>query len=309
MIQKSAILTLLFITFLFAGISVCQVIEDKKDDIIIESLNDSVDLVNNFYEYEDSLSYLFSSDTMNVDINDIISENPSDSIYGSWDTENTHYPKNDFSNKTDTTVIVLADKENHFFCQPFKGPLSSHFGPRRWRYHYGTDIALNRGDTVRCAFDGKVRIRKRSRTYGYVVVVRHFNGLESLYAHLSKAIVDSNQVIRAGDVVGLGGNTGRSRGPHLHFELRYLGAPINSEDIINYQTDKLISDTLLLSKKNFQYLEEIKKLKAAKYHKIRSGDSLSRIAVRYHTNVTRLCRLNGISKKTILRPGRRIRVR
>ena len=162
---------------------------------------------------------------------------------------------------------------------------------------------------MRCAFDGKVRIKKRSRTYGYVVVVRHYNGLESLYAHLSKAIVDSNQIIRAGDVIGLGGNTGRSRGPHLHFEIRYLGAPINSEDIINYQTGKLISDTLRLSKQNFQYLEEIKKLKAAKYHKVRSGDSLSRIAARYHTNVTRLCRLNGISKKTVLRPGRRIRVR
>lgn len=297
-----------FTTLLFKN-AIGQIYTDARTDSVHESMNDSIDLANNFYYYEDSLSYLFSSDTMNVDINEIIADNPSDSIYGSWDTENTHYPKNDFSTKSDTTIIPLVDNVIHFYHHPVNGPVTSHFGLRRWRYHYGTDVNLNKGDTIRAMFDGKVRITKRSRSYGYVVVLRHFNGLESLYAHLSKLLIDSNQVIKAGDPIALGGSTGRSTGPHLHFEVRYLGAPVNPEDIIDFPNQKLLKDTLYLSKYHFRYLEDIKKLKAAKFHKIRSGDTLSGLAVKYHTTVTKICRLNGISRNTILRLGRRIRVR
>ena len=140
----------------------------------------------------------------------------------------------DFSNKTDTTEIILADGNTYQFCPPIVGEVTSKFGMRKYRYHYGTDIDLNTGDTVHCAFDGMVRIAKHSDSYGYVVVVRHLNGLETLYAHLSKILVDDDQILRAGDVIGLGGNTGRSYGSHLHFEVRYLGAPINPQDIINF---------------------------------------------------------------------------
>ena len=264
-----------------------------KDLVVFESLNDSTDLAHNFYNYYDSLSVYF----------------PADNIYENFNNEETHYPAVDFSHKTDTTMIVLIDDNAYHYCHPFKGEVTSKFGMRKYRYHYGTDINLNTGDTVHCAFDGMVRIAKHSDSYGYVVVVRHLNGLETLYAHLSKILVDQDQRLRAGDVIGLGGNTGRSFGSHLHFEVRYLGAPINPQDIIDFNHYKLISDTLELTAYNFRYLDEIKELKKAQYHRIRSGDTLSRLAVRYHTSISRICHLNGISRNTILRIGRSLRVR
>lgn len=259
----------------------------------IESLNDSIDLALNFYDYYDSLSIYF----------------PADAIYTSFDNEETHYPKIDFSNKTDTTIIFLADNRNYKFINPIQGRITSKFGVRRWRYHYGTDIDLVTGDSLLSAFDGMVRVAKRSDSYGHVVVVRHLNGLETLYAHLSKILVKEDQIVKSGDVIGLGGNTGRSRGSHLHFEVRYLGAPVNPQDIIDFENGTLISDTLYLSYKHFKYLEKVKELKKAKFHRIRSGNTLSHLALRYGTSVSGICRLNGISRNTILRIGRRLRVR
>lgn len=300
-----AFLLTMYTTSLFSQV----IIPQNNDDENYESLNDSIDLANNFYDYEDSLSYLFSEDTISVDYSEIANDTLVDSLYGNWDNEHTHYPKIDFTNKTDTTLLFLVDNNKFCFFDPINGVVTSHFGLRRHRYHYGTDVNLNTGDSVRAAFDGRVRIRKYSRSYGYVVVVRHFNGLETLYAHLSKIIVDTNQNVKSGEVLGLGGNTGRSHGSHLHFEIRYLGAPLNPEQVINFETGRLISDTLKITKSSFYYLSDIKKLKEAKYHKIRSGDTLSHIAAKYHTTVSRICSLNGIRKTSLLRAGKRIRVR
>ncbi|MEI8202636.1 MAG: M23 family metallopeptidase [Bacteroidota bacterium] len=281
---------------------------DNPDSLIFESLNDSIDIVSNFYDFTDSLAFLFSKDSSEVDYEDILMEHPSDSVYLSWDNENTHYPKIDFSNKADTTILILADNIKHFFVNPFDGQVTSQFGMRRYRYHYGTDINLATGDSVRCAFDGKIRITKRSRSYGYVIVVRHPNGLETLYAHLSKILVDTNQEVRAGDVIALGGNTGRSRGSHLHFEIRYLGSPINPEQIVNFQQRKLISDTLYLTKEYFNYRKSIQSLKNAKYYKVKSGDTLSGIAAKFRTSVANLRKINRLTKKSVIRAGRRLRV-
>ncbi|MFC1732330.1 peptidoglycan DD-metalloendopeptidase family protein, partial [candidate division KSB1 bacterium] len=234
---------------------------------------------------------------------------PADNIYSNFDNEETHYPAIDFSNKTDTTLLILADNNTYSYYHPFCGRVTSKFGKRRYRYHFGIDVDLVTGDTLYCAFDGMVRITKISPSYGHVVVVRHLNGLETLYAHLSKILVDTDQLLKAGDVIGLGGNTGRSYGSHLHFEIRYLGAPINPQDIIDFDHCCLKRDSLFLSGYNFRYLAEIKELKKAKYHRIRSGDTLSRLAGKYHTSISRLCALNGISRNTILRIGRSLRVR
>jgi len=265
----------------------------EKEIIIIESMNDSVDIAHNFYDYYDSLSIYF----------------PADTLYSCFDNEETHYPLVDFSQKTDTTLIVLTDNSHYKYHHPFCGRVTSKFGKRRYRYHFGTDVDLVTGDTLYCAFDGMVRITRLSSSYGYVVVVRHLNGLETLYAHLSRILVDTDQVLKAGDVIGLGGNTGRSYGSHLHFEIRFLGAPINPQDIIDFDHCCLKNDSLFLSGFNFRYLAEIEEMKKAKYHRIRSGDTLSHIAGRYHTSISRICTLNGISRNTILRIGRSLRVR
>lgn len=202
--------------------------------------------------------------------------------------------------KPDSAVIDVSG-----YCHPIANRITSDFGFRRFfRHHYGIDIKLNAGDPVSCAFDGKVRIAQRSRTYGYYVVVRHYNGLETVYAHLNKLLVKPNQPVKAGDTVGNGGSTGRSTGPHLHYELRYLGVPLNPNDIIDFATGTPHRDTLYLCAAHFEYIREIEKIR---FYIVKKGDTLGHIALKTGIPVGTLCRLNNITRKSIIRPGQRIR--
>lgn len=229
---------------------------------------------------------------------------PAYHVYGDWDTESIHPYKFDLTKKKDTTVIRLEDYYTCSYEHPILGEITSDFGPRRSRYHYGIDVKLATGDPVKCAFSGKVRIAKYSRSYGNTVVVRHHNGLETLYAHLSEINVKPGDEVLIGDTLGLGGSTGRSTGPHLHFEVRYKGEPINPGVLIDFECGKLKSDELPISAELFAYLKEIR---MAKYHTVRSGDTLGHIARRYGTSVSRLCKLNRMRSTSILRIGQRIR--
>ena len=173
--MKFPIKYLLVLFFLFTNYISLKAQEDvykKLDPVyIIETTNDSIDIVSNFYSFYDSLAVFFEDDT----------------LYSSFDNEIIHYPKVDFSKKTDTTVICLTDaSKKSYYVNPHDGEVTSHFGLRHRRYHYGTDINLETGDSVLSAFDGRVRITKLSSSYGYVIVIRHLNGLETLYAHLSQ---------------------------------------------------------------------------------------------------------------------------
>jgi murein DD-endopeptidase MepM/ murein hydrolase activator NlpD len=210
----------------------------------------------------------------------------------------------------DTIRIPLIDTaQSKHFVHPYPGHITSPFGPRRFLWHYGTDVKLHTGDTVRSMMDGIVRVIQYDRRgYGNVVVVRHHSGLETVYGHLAKGgvRVEANHHIKAGEMVGLGGNTGRSTGPHLHFEIRYFGEPFNPAYIIDFENYALRSDTLVLTRDNFEYLTEIRK---TVYHAVRGGDNLGAIARRYGTTVTKLCRLNGITPRTTLRIGRKLVVR
>ena len=190
------------------------------------------------------------------------------------------------------------------YCPPSVKHVTSDWGFRKWKFHYGIDLKVHRGDTVRCAFDGTVRITRRDRGYGYFVVVRHDNGLETLYGHLNKILVKNDQKIKAGQAVGMGGNTGRSTGYHLHLEFRYLGNPINPNDIVNFETHEVHKPVLVLNAQTFAYKQEIDKIR---YWTVRKGDTLGRIAYRTGVSVNKLCKLNGITKTTVLRIGRKIR--
>jgi len=225
-----------------------------------------------------------------------------------WITNDIHIHKFDFSEVKDTLTIVLEDSIDHY-THPHKGRVTSGFGMRHWRYHYGMDIKLYTGDSVYCAFNGRVRISTYSRTYGNVVVVRHDNGLETLYAHMSKRLVDIDSVITSGSVLGLGGNTGRSYGSHLHFEIRYFDEALDPRDVVDFENFTVLHDTLYMAQCNFAYREELKELAKMKYVYVRSGNTLSHLAVKYGTTVTQICRLNGISRNKILRIGERLRVR
>lgn len=199
----------------------------------------------------------------------------------------------------DTVKIDLSS-----FYSPVKSYVTSNFGFRKWRYHYGIDLKVHRGDSVYNAFDGVVRITKRARDYGYYVLIRHFNGLETLYAHLNKITVKPGDTLIAGKSVGLGGNTGRSTGYHLHFELRYLGNPINPNDIIDFERFELKNQILALNANHFEYKKEIDKIR---FWTVRKGDTLGRISIRTGISITKLCSLNRIKRTSILRIGQRIR--
>ncbi|MFA7180376.1 MAG: peptidoglycan DD-metalloendopeptidase family protein [Bacteroidales bacterium] len=205
-------------------------------------------------------------------------------------------------NLTDMKDTVKIDLSG--YVPPSAKHVTSDFGFRKWRHHYGIDLKVHRGDTVWNAFDGVVRITKRARDYGNYVVIRHFNGLETLYAHLNKITVNTGDTLKAGNPVGMGGNTGRSTGYHLHFEIRYLGNPVNPNDLINFQDHTVKNSILLLNSKHFEYKKEIDKIR---FWTVRSGDSLSRISYRTGIPIAKLCSLNGIKRNSILRIGQRIR--
>lgn len=211
---------------------------------------------------------------------------------------------------TEVTDSFVVDCSN--FCPPTQNVVTSEFGPRWARLHCGIDLRVKVGDSIRAAFDGKVRIKRvgsRRKGYGYFVLLRHPNGLETLYAHLSKILVEAEQEVKAGEVIALGGNTGRSTGPHLHFETRYQGIPINPRNIIDFKEFAVYDDNYLVTRKGSfkEWTDYVNS--PAKYYKVRRGDCLSKIAKRHRTTVKRICRLNRITTKTVLRPGRRLRVR
>ncbi len=275
--------------------------ENEGPEDVEESEEEIVNVNNNSFYNNVSLSSAFNlHDTTLLFIH-------SDTLFRfGWCNDTIHVRRYDLTKMNDTVPIILQDCEGTFcYNHPYFGHVTSDFGIRRGRYHYGTDVKLYTGDSVYNAFDGIVRVSKYSKSYGNVVVVRHFNGLETLYSHLSKRLVEPNQPVKAGQILGLGGNTGRSRGSHLHFEVRYFGEPINPNDIIDFNSFCLKSDTLLLTQKNFQYLVEARK---AQYYTIRNGDTLSKIARKHRTTIKALCRLNNMKQTAILRVGRRIRV-
>jgi murein DD-endopeptidase MepM/ murein hydrolase activator NlpD len=177
--------------------------------------------------------------------------------------------------------------------------------------HKGVDLRLAVGDSVRVAWDGRVRIRKnqgRRKGYGLYLVVRHPNGLETVYGHLSKQLVNKNDSVKAGQVIALGGNTGRSTGPHLHLEFRFMGVALDPAELLDFNTFEPKNNLYHFKKKHALLVQEgLAGEGDAAYHRVKKGDTLGGIAWKYHTSVERLCRLNGIRASKTLRIGQRIR--
>ncbi|UJP64087.1 M23 family metallopeptidase [Mongoliitalea daihaiensis] len=229
--------------------------------------------------------------------------------YASWDSQKINIYNFNPKDFKDTVYVKLYDT---FFGTDYKMPLdetriTSEFGFRRYRWHHGTDLKLTVGTPIYATFDGIVRIRSYDRTgYGYYVVVRHKNGLETLYGHMSKILVDVGQEVIAGDVLGLGGNTGRSTGPHLHFEVRYQGLSINPTQIFDFNLGRLRSDVYMITASSFDHVVQTQQ---SVVHRVRSGETLSSIARRYGVRVSTITRLNNISVNSTLRVGQQLRIR
>lgn len=178
---------------------------------------------------------------------------PSSTLYEStWYNERVKVPTFSFRDVPDEIVLRLIDPEKgQNFCFPIKKIKSSSYGWRWGRPHSGIDIALNVGDPIHAAFDGVVRLAKYNGGYGNCIVIRHYNNLETLYGHLSKINVKVGQEVKAGDVIGLGGNTGRSTGPHLHFECRLMYACFDPEWIFDLETYSIKTSFLRIDKTYF----------------------------------------------------------
>lgn len=231
-------------------------------------------------------------------------------------------------------TLCLADSASRFCC-PNKVKVFSPFGWRRRRNHTGVDLPLPTGTPIYAAFDGRVRVSMYNRGYGNVVVIRHASGLETTYAHLKERNVQTGDYVSAGDVIGLGGSTGRSTGPHLHFETRYEGFAFDPQWLIDFETGTLRHGYFVLKRKYLsntsRYYPEsedeedeiykaeeqdraeaeriAKEMAAAQYHTVKSGDTLYGLAAKYHTTVGAICKLNGISASTPLKIGKKLRVK
>jgi peptidase, M23/M37 family len=246
---------------------------------------------------------------------------PSEELYGddSWTSR-----VNPFAGMSANIPNSYDINLDGFFMPIERRQITSNFGYRAafGRNHYGTDMALSVGDTVKAAFSGKVRIASyEGGGYGNYVVIRHTNGLETVYGHLSRRIVTEGTVVRAGDPIGLGGSTGRSTGPHLHFEARFMGIPLNPSDLFD-----LILGAPRLDKFTFYKSEHARVARRPVYaqrasvtksdspsdaapqvHKIKKGDTLHSLAKHYGTTVAKLQELNGLQSNK-LKVGKSIRI-
>ncbi|WP_375415988.1 peptidoglycan DD-metalloendopeptidase family protein [uncultured Hymenobacter sp.] len=247
--------------------------------------------------------------------------------YSIWDTHSINPYRVDGRRLRDSIRLKLVEPERQRLAQmPMPvTPVTSGFGFRGYRWHYGVDLDLETGDSVRAAFDGVMRISKWDGSgYGNYLLVRHYNGLETLYGHLSKALVPVGTFVKAGQVIGLGGSTGRSSGSHLHYEVRYEGNPIDPNRLYDFPDEKLRGDNFTITARLFSYYSQALRrgsggkggrntkgqptaARRVVVHRIRSGDTLSEIAEKYGVRVSQLKRLNDGTAK--LRPGRSLRIK
>lgn len=230
---------------------------------------------------------------------------PSSHIYPDWKNTKVHFKHA----LPDSFRIDLRG----FVMPTTNTKITDKFGyrPRRKRVHNGLDIKVERSDTIYAAFDGKVRITAYQRKgYGHYVVVRHNNGIETLYAHLSKKLVTVNENVKAGDPIGIGGNTGRSSGPHLHFETLLLGNCLDPALLFDFKNQDVTGDFYMYRKPGTKYIENgVVKIAGPqeKYHIVKSGETIGKIAAKYGVEQGMIFKLNKLTPRSIIRPGQRLR--
>lgn len=265
-------------------------------------------------------------------------DSPAADLYNDWNNRYAHQA----SVLPDTFRINLKN-----FCMPTTSRvITSNFGARWGRQHKGLDVKVYIGDTIRAAFSGKVRIvRYEGKGYGKYVVIRHNNGLETIYGHMSKQLVTEDQDVRAGDPIGLGGNTGRSTGSHLHFETRLCGIALNPALMFDFKNQDVVDDYYVFRKSTYnRESAEATRLRGVggvavsgdldipmarqsyastssssssstksvkthttRFHKVSKGETLSSIAKKRGMSVSAICKLNHIKSNTKIRPGQILR--
>jgi len=246
-------------------------------------------------------------------------------LYGNWSDTRVNPYGMALKNMKDSFYVNLSE-----YYPPCLGHVTSPFGRRHRGFHNGTDLKVQVGDTIRAAFSGKIRVRRYNRGgYGYFLVLRHNQGLETIYGHLSKFLVAPNQEVKAGEAIALGGSTGHSTGPHLHFETRLYGNPINPAKLFSFE-DYVPLHNKYYVEKNKTFEERIafsggsydgtpiskegtgnyKKgsYSNVRYYTVQHGDVIGKIASRSGVSINDICKLNNIRKKSTIRPGQRLRL-
>ena len=247
--------------------------------------------------------------------------------YSIWDTHSVNPYRVDGRSYRDSLKLKLTDLPRQRYAKmPLATtPVTSGFAFRGYRWHYGMDLDLETGDSVKSAFDGVVRINAwDGGGYGNYILVRHYNGLETIYGHLSKSLVSVGTFVKAGQLIGYGGSTGRSTGSHLHFEVRYQGNPINPALMYDFPDYKLRKDNFTITAALFNYYSRTigrgrsrsrhssssgrpSRARQVVSHKVRSGDTMSEVAERYGVRVSTLKKLNPGVKT--LQPGKKLRIK
>lgn len=244
--------------------------------------------------------------------------------YSIWDTHRVNPYRVDGRSYRDSLKLHLTDPPRQRFAKMplVTTPITSGFAFRGYRWHFGMDLDLETGDSVRTVFDGVVRINAwDGGGYGNYILVRHYNGLETVYGHMSKALVPVGTFVKAGQLIGYGGSTGRSTGSHLHFEVRYQGNPINPVLMYDFPGYKLRKDNFTITSQLFNYYSRAlghrsshsrssgqpSRARQTVTHRVRSGDTLSEVAEKYGVRVSTLRKLNPGVKT--LQPGRKLRIK
>ncbi len=230
---------------------------------------------------------------------------PSSDFYSSWESDQL-FPENDKMKTAGDTLftLVVQNEEHTKYHTPINGIITSDYGWRQKAMHKGIDIDLKKGAKVAAAFDGMVRVAMRNGGFGNVVVIRHYNGLETVYAHLSKILVVPGQLVTAGDLIGLGGSTGHSTGPHLHFEVRLKGIPINPKHIISFGEQTLIAEEFFIKKSK----GELNAFPCnSRFYTIENGDTIYEIAKHFGTTTSSIKQMNNLyGKRIYLKVGQQI---
>lgn len=339
LITKARVLiptTLMFVTLNSFSQQVQETPENQRPEVLYKQVHSSIlseqsgSLFADGLKLKLDLSVLDDAEAERESFNP--DDIPADDVYGGmW--ENRYV--NMYGSLKSAPDSFIVDLDN--FTMPVDGRMTSNFGRRgSRRYHYGIDIKAQTGDTIYAAFDGKVRVKRyEGNGYGYYLVIRHLNGLETVYGHLSKFLVEENDYVESGKPIGLAGNTGRSFGSHLHFETRFLGKPINPNFIIDFQSKSVHQEEYLVTNSSYRKTNNSSRAIVAssspdrastatrvsntestnkfvsgevQYHRIQKGDTLGAISKKYGTSVSTLCNLNNINTRTVLRVGKSIRV-
>lgn len=254
-----------------------------------------------------------------------------------WDTENICSRHLNIPFEGNSLRIILVQSNNNPFFYPCVGnnTVSTPYGANKSGFHPGVDIVMRQGSPVKCCFDGVVRMARNYGDYGRIVVVRHYNGLETVYANLSKILVKSGQIMQAGDIIGASGKAKKSGAEQLHFEIRFMNECFNPAMVIDFENMELRDNTLILNetdlaiqeaKKEESKIEPVTKTVLDKgesktesknqenagqgeYHIVKAGDTMYKISIQYHISLTKLLQLNNMQETDVIAIGQKIRVK